>query len=106
MNLLHGRELSGFGLGHYMNAQTDGSLLSRPWPPCEPYPCTAHTMDVLRGRRLAVVEEFCSFLLTRRLIGCRLWMWIRQHPRNPDLNVILLDTEGLDAPHVSQYCEQ
>lgn len=48
MNLLHGRELSGFGLGHYMDAQTDGSLLSRPWPPCEPYPCTAHTMDVLR----------------------------------------------------------
>jgi hypothetical protein len=32
-------------------------------------------------------------------------MWIREHPRNPDLNVILLDTEGLDAPHVSQYCE-
>lgn len=28
-----------------------------------------------------------------------LWIWSRPHPRNPDLDVILMDTEGLDSPH-------
>eukprot|EP01114_Cavostelium_apophysatum_P013934 TRINITY_DN3481_c0_g1_i2.p1 TRINITY_DN3481_c0_g1~~TRINITY_DN3481_c0_g1_i2.p1 ORF type:complete len:1119 (-),score=263.77 TRINITY_DN3481_c0_g1_i2:20-3124(-) len=32
-----------------------------------------------------------------------LWIWVRPHPRNPDLNVILMDTEGLDSPHIPQW---
>ena len=30
-------------------------------------------------------------------------MRIRPHPRNPDLTVLLLDTEGLDSPHVPPF---
>eukprot|EP00736_Rhodelphis_marinus_P005367 Rmarinus@m.9770 len=32
-----------------------------------------------------------------------LWFKIREHPRNPDLTVLLVDTEGLDSPHVPQW---
>jgi hypothetical protein len=27
------------------------------------------------------------------------WVWARKHPRNEELTVILMDTEGLDTPH-------
>eukprot|EP00656_Telonema_subtile_P012164 TRINITY_DN16107_c0_g1_i6.p1 TRINITY_DN16107_c0_g1~~TRINITY_DN16107_c0_g1_i6.p1 ORF type:complete len:838 (-),score=235.25 TRINITY_DN16107_c0_g1_i6:424-2937(-) len=30
------------------------------------------------------------------------WARVRQHPRNPAVSMLLLDTEGLDAPHVHQ----
>lgn len=29
-----------------------------------------------------------------------LWIWARPHPRNPELTVLLMDTEGLDSPHI------
>lgn len=56
LNLMHSRQTSGFGLGHYMDAQTTG-----------------------------------------------FWVWARKHPRNEDLTVILMDTEGLDTPHIPQW---
>jgi len=31
-----------------------------------------------------------------------LWMRMRDHPRNPKMKVLFIDTEGLDAPHVEQ----
>ena len=31
-----------------------------------------------------------------------LWARLRPHPRDPDVTVLMLDTEGLDAPHVDQ----
>jgi hypothetical protein len=32
-----------------------------------------------------------------------LWVWDRKHPRNPDLTILLVDSEGLDAPHVPAH---
>lgn len=31
-----------------------------------------------------------------------IWMRMRPHPRNKDVMVLLVDTEGLDSPHVKQ----
>ena len=28
------------------------------------------------------------------------WIRLRKHPRNPDMDVLIVDTEGLDTPHV------
>jgi len=55
LNLLHSRKTAGFGLGHYMDAQTTG-----------------------------------------------LWIWTRPHPRDQDVTLILMDTQGLDTPHIPQ----
>ena len=32
-----------------------------------------------------------------------LWIWARSHPRNDNLTVLLMDTEGLDSPHIPQW---
>lgn len=32
-----------------------------------------------------------------------LWMWSRPHPRRDGLTVLLVDSEGLDSPHVPQH---
>jgi len=32
-----------------------------------------------------------------------LHFWSKPHPRQPDMTIIYLDTEGLDAPHVDQF---
>jgi hypothetical protein len=32
-----------------------------------------------------------------------LWVWSRGHPRNPDLTVLLQDSEGLDSPGIPQH---
>ena len=32
-----------------------------------------------------------------------LHFWSKPHPRTPDVTIIYLDTEGLDAPHVDQF---
>lgn len=56
MNLLHGRRLQGFQMGHYMDPQTFG-----------------------------------------------LWIWPKPHPRKPGTSIILVDSEGLDSPHVPQH---
>eukprot|EP01127_Copromyxa_protea_P000366 TRINITY_DN1029_c0_g1_i1.p1 TRINITY_DN1029_c0_g1~~TRINITY_DN1029_c0_g1_i1.p1 ORF type:complete len:1994 (-),score=527.17 TRINITY_DN1029_c0_g1_i1:102-6083(-) len=56
LNLMHSRQTAGFGLGHYMDAQTTG-----------------------------------------------FWIWARRHPRNKDLTILLMDTEGLDTPHIPQF---
>lgn len=39
--------------------------------------------------------------LTAQTMG--LWICTRKHPRNEDMTVILMDTEGLDSPHVPQW---
>lgn len=31
------------------------------------------------------------------------WVWPRPHPRRPGLTVLLVDSEGLDSPHVPQH---
>ena len=31
-----------------------------------------------------------------------LWCRIRRHPQDPDTTVLMIDTEGLNAPHVEQ----
>eukprot|EP01125_Pyxidicula_operculata_P018571 TRINITY_DN6608_c1_g2_i1.p1 TRINITY_DN6608_c1_g2~~TRINITY_DN6608_c1_g2_i1.p1 ORF type:complete len:1829 (-),score=575.17 TRINITY_DN6608_c1_g2_i1:19-5268(-) len=31
------------------------------------------------------------------------WMWARKHPRNEDVTILLMDTEGLDSPHIPQW---
>ena len=31
-----------------------------------------------------------------------IWIWLRQHPKNPNTVVCLVDTEGLDTPHIQQ----
>ncbi|PRP76870.1 hypothetical protein PROFUN_13214 [Planoprotostelium fungivorum] len=31
-----------------------------------------------------------------------LWIWMRKHPRDEDIRVLLMDTEGLDSPHIPQ----
>jgi hypothetical protein len=56
LNLLHSRKTAGFGVGHFLDAQTMG-----------------------------------------------LWVWSRGHPRNPDLTVLLQDSEGLDSPGIPQH---
>eukprot|EP00746_Dinoflagellata_sp_MGD_P140427 gnl/MRDRNA2_/MRDRNA2_73681_c0_seq1.p1 gnl/MRDRNA2_/MRDRNA2_73681_c0~~gnl/MRDRNA2_/MRDRNA2_73681_c0_seq1.p1 ORF type:complete len:1148 (+),score=294.58 gnl/MRDRNA2_/MRDRNA2_73681_c0_seq1:112-3555(+) len=56
MNLLHGRKLSGFSMGHYMDPQTAG-----------------------------------------------LWVWPIEHPRKPGVCVLLVDSEGLDSPHIPEH---
>eukprot|EP00931_Biecheleriopsis_adriatica_P049748 TRINITY_DN28788_c0_g1_i1.p1 TRINITY_DN28788_c0_g1~~TRINITY_DN28788_c0_g1_i1.p1 ORF type:complete len:969 (+),score=194.36 TRINITY_DN28788_c0_g1_i1:51-2957(+) len=32
-----------------------------------------------------------------------LWIWPRPHPRCPGLSILLVDSEGLDSPHVPQH---
>jgi hypothetical protein len=32
-----------------------------------------------------------------------LWVWSRAHPRNPDVTVLLQDSEGLDSPGIPQH---
>jgi hypothetical protein len=32
-----------------------------------------------------------------------LWLWVRKHPSMPGKYCAFVDTEGLDAPHVSQF---
>jgi hypothetical protein len=56
LNLLHSRKTAGFGVGHFLDAQTMG-----------------------------------------------LWVWSRAHPRNPDVTVLLQDSEGLDSPGIPQH---
>ncbi len=34
-----------------------------------------------------------------------LWINLRPHPRNPDVQVVLMDTEGLDSPNGKIYSE-
>uniref|UniRef100_A0A6B2KW57 GB1/RHD3-type G domain-containing protein n=1 Tax=Arcella intermedia TaxID=1963864 RepID=A0A6B2KW57_9EUKA len=31
------------------------------------------------------------------------WIWARKHPRNEDITIVLMDTEGLDSPHIPQW---
>lgn len=56
MNLLHGRKLQGFQMGHYLDPQTFG-----------------------------------------------LWLWPKPHPRRQGVTILLVDSEGLDSPHVPQH---
>lgn len=72
LNLMHSRQTAGFGLGHYMDAQTTGFWV---W--------------VWRNRYMLL-----NYVKARR------------HPRNKDLTILLMDTEGLDTPHSMSLTNQ
>lgn len=62
-----------------------------------------------RGGKSTLMNLFCSRRCSGFSVGhymdpqtTGIWIRVRPHPRNKDITVLLLDTEGLDSPHVRQ----
>eukprot|EP00929_Paragymnodinium_shiwhaense_P076723 TRINITY_DN39489_c0_g1_i1.p1 TRINITY_DN39489_c0_g1~~TRINITY_DN39489_c0_g1_i1.p1 ORF type:complete len:1022 (-),score=254.65 TRINITY_DN39489_c0_g1_i1:12-3077(-) len=56
-------------------------------------------MNLLHGRRLKGFQT--GHYMDPQTYG--VWVWPRPHPRKPDVTILLIDTEGLDSPHVPQH---
>uniref|UniRef100_A0A7S4W4V0 GB1/RHD3-type G domain-containing protein n=1 Tax=Alexandrium monilatum TaxID=311494 RepID=A0A7S4W4V0_9DINO len=56
-------------------------------------------MNLLHSRRLRGFQT--GHYMDPQTHG--LWVWPKPHPRRPGLTVLLVDSEGLDSPHVPQH---